>query len=56
MASKILDRFFRAIDYLLSIALYVIFVETEFTYKLALNSANALLHVKGALKISRFAG
>lgn len=27
MASKILDRFFRAIDYLLSIALYVIFVE-----------------------------
>lgn len=27
MASKILDRFFRAVDYLLSIALYVIFVE-----------------------------
>ncbi|WP_286974199.1 TRAP transporter small permease [Acetomicrobium sp. UBA5826] len=27
MANKILDRFFRAIDYLLSIALYVIFVE-----------------------------
>jgi len=31
-------------------------VDTEFTYKLALNSANALFHVKGALKISRFAG
>jgi TRAP-type C4-dicarboxylate transport system permease small subunit len=27
MVSKLLDRFFRAIDYLLSIALYVIFVE-----------------------------
>lgn len=46
MAIKILDRIFRAIDYLLSIVLYVIFVETEFTYKLALNSDNALFHVK----------